>query len=85
MTLSKSEYLKAREELEYLKDWLARLAGDTVVQRDGFTAASVQKMISRVQKQIADYEAANVPTPPGLENRAELGDAGAEPHSEGRN
>ena len=85
MISSKSEYQKAREEIEHLKGWLARLANDVRVQREGFTAASVQKMISRVQQEIADYDPASEPTPQGLENTAEAGDAGTEPHSGGRN
>jgi hypothetical protein len=60
------EYQKAREELEYLVRWLSRLEEERANVNKGFTLASIRKMISRLQEELAEYEAAGttVPTSP---------------------
>ncbi len=70
MISSEIEYKKAQEELEYLRAWVARLASDTSTARAGFTVVSVRSMISRVSKEIADYEA-TMATSEASENVAE--------------
>jgi hypothetical protein len=81
---SETEYEKAREELDHLARWLARLETAEVTERKGLTSASVRRMISRVQQEIAEYEAAGVSNPPGSENTAEPGDASAKRPTKGR-
>ncbi len=68
MISSKTEYRKAREELDYLTDWLARLDTEEAADSESLTSASVRGMISRVQEEIAEYDAANSPTAPSPEN-----------------
>jgi hypothetical protein len=82
---SEAEYQKARDELEYLTRWLARLEGKEATERKGLTTASIRNMISRVQEEIAQYEAENVSTPPRPESGAEPGDPGVERRTKGRN
>ncbi len=77
MISSEIEYGKAREELDYLTDWLARLEGEEAADRKSLTSDSVRGMISRVQEEIGAYEAAGESTPPG--------DAGIEPPAEDEN
>ena len=55
MISSPTEYEKAREELQYLNQWLSRLENE--IPRKGLTTASVRKMISRLQEELAEYEA----------------------------
>lgn len=57
MISSATEYQKTQEELAYLHAWIQRLSGDTSTDRSGFTEASVRTMISRVEEEIAEYEA----------------------------
>ena len=57
MISSEFEYTKAQEELEYLRAWATHLVNDTSTERAGFTLLSVRSMISRVSKEITDYEA----------------------------
>ena len=85
MISSETEYEKAREELEHLTRWLARLENKEVSERKGLTAASIRRMISRVQEEIAQYEAASVSTPPGSKNGAGRDDVGSERRANGRN
>ena len=63
MISSETEYRKAREEIEHLTRWLARLENREVAQRKGLTSAGIRRMISRVQEEIAQYEAAGAPAP----------------------
>lgn len=70
MISSETECRKAREELDYLTDWLARLESEEVADRKSLTSASVRRMISRVQEEIAEYEAASESTLPSPENCA---------------
>lgn len=81
MISSETEYQKAREELDQLTAWLARLEAKEVTERKGLTAASIRRMISRVHEEIAQHEAA---TPPGSEERPEPDDAGTEGPAKGR-
>ena len=85
MISSETEYQKAREELEHLTRWLARLENREVTERKGLTAASIRRMISRVEEGIAQYEAGSVSTPPATESAAAPDDAGAERRTEDRN
>ncbi len=78
MIASQTEYQKAREELEHLNRWLARLETQQGAEFEGLTAASVRKMISRVHEEIAEYEATIPPAPPPSEKNAGPGDSGAE-------
>ena len=57
MISSEIEYNKAKEELEYLRGWAARLVNDMSSERAGITLLSVRSMISRVAEEIANYEA----------------------------
>lgn len=68
MISSKTEYRKAREELDYLADWLARLDSEEVADSKSLTSASVREMISRVQEEIAEYDAASSSTAPSPQN-----------------
>ena len=54
MISSQTEYQKAREELEDLTRWLAQVENNEL---KNLTAASVRRMISRIQEEIAAYEA----------------------------
>jgi hypothetical protein len=56
---SQQECEKARQELDYLRAWLARLANDTSAARMGLTVLSVRSMIGRISQEIADYRAAH--------------------------
>lgn len=76
MISSETEYQKAREELEELTRWLARLEDEGVPPRKGLTSASLRKMISRVQEELAEYEAGRVSAPPASAERTEPGDTG---------
>lgn len=76
MISSETEYRKAREELEHLARWLARLKDKEVPEGKRLTTASIRKMISRIQEEVAGYEAASMSNPTGSENKAEPGDAG---------
>ena len=58
MISSKTEYLKAREELQHLTHWLSRLENEKATVRKSLTTASIRKMISRLQEELAEYEAA---------------------------
>jgi len=75
---SETEYHKAREELEHLTRWLSRLENEKVTARKRLTTASVRRMISRIQEELAEYEASGVSTPPVSEEGPESDDAGAE-------
>ena len=85
MISSETEYRKAREELDYLSDWLARLESEEAADRKSLTSASVRRMISRVQEEIAGYEATSESPPPGPENSARPDDAGTERPTKDRN
>ena len=76
MISSETEYRKARQELDYLTDWRARLESEEAADRKSLTSASVRRMISRVQEEIAEYEAASASAPPSPENSARPDDAG---------
>lgn len=78
MISSETEYHKAREELEHLTRWLSRLENEEVTASKGLTTASIRKMISRVQEELAEYEARGVSTPPVSEERTEPDDEGVE-------
>ncbi len=71
MISSHAEYLRAREELEYLNDWLSRLEDKNITPRKAVTTASVRKMIARLQEELAEYEAASVASPPTSEERTD--------------
>ena len=85
MISSEAEYQKAREELDYLSDWLARLENQESADRKSLTSASVRRMISRVQEEIAEYEAAGASAPPGPQRRSQPGDAGTKRRTTDRN
>lgn len=85
MISSDSEYQKAREELEQLTAWLARLEKKEVAKRKGLTAASVRRMIARVHDEIAQYEAGLLSAPPQSEKGTKPDGAGAEGRDEGPN
>lgn len=78
MISSETEYQKAREELEHLTRWLSRLENEGVTARKGLTTASIRKMISRVQEELAEYEAGGALTQPASEERTKLDDTGVE-------
>jgi hypothetical protein len=83
--LSQTEYEKAREELDHLGRWLARLETAEETERKGLTVASVRRMISRVEQEIAEYEAGGPSTPPDSGNSAEQGDDDPKRPGDGRN
>lgn len=70
MISSENEYRKALEELVHLRSWLARLGNDVGTERKGFTVASVQRMMSRLRREVADYESAKAGDA-GIDRRAE--------------
>lgn len=78
MISSKTEYQKAREELDYLGRWLSRLEDENAPARKGLTTAGVRRMISRLQDELAEYEAtgALIPPGPGEKPEPDKGDAG---------
>lgn len=78
MISSDTQYQKARDELEYLTHWLAQLDSREAKDRKGLTTASVRRMISRLQEELAEYEAAGVSTPPASEKKTQPDDAGIE-------
>ena len=61
MISSETEYQKAREELDYLTRWLARLESSDAPRRKGITCAGIVKKISRIQKEVAEFEANRLP------------------------
>jgi hypothetical protein len=75
---SQTEYRKAREELEYLDDWLSRLDRENATERKGFTVASVRKMISQLQDELAEYEAAEATNSPLPEQKNKPNDGDVE-------
>ncbi|MGA2059125.1 MAG: hypothetical protein ABSG67_01490 [Thermoguttaceae bacterium] len=74
MISSENEYQKAREEIEHLNRWLTRLETEKGTKFKGLTASSIRKMISRIQEELAKYEAANLSTQPALEDKPESND-----------
>lgn len=78
MISSETEYRKAREEVEHLTRWLARIEDREAAERKGLTAASIRRMISRVQEEIAEYEGASGPSSPRSRNGANPEDPGTE-------
>ena len=78
MISSATQYQKAREEVDRLTRWLARLENKEEAQRKGLTAASIHRMLSRIHQEIAEYEGASVSTPPRSKNGPEPDDAGSE-------
>lgn len=64
MISSQKEYQKAREELEHLTRWLSRLENENAAVRKGLTVASIRKMISRLQDELAEYDTAGASTLP---------------------
>ena len=76
MISSATEYQKAREEVDRLTRWLARLENKEEAQRKGLTAASIHRMLSRIHQEIAEYEGASVSTPPRSKNGAQPQDPG---------
>jgi hypothetical protein len=75
---SQTEYLKAREELEYLNRWLARLESEKTTSRKGLTTASIRRMIVRLQEELAEYETADLSNSPASEDRADPNRGGVE-------
>ena len=71
MISSQTEYQKAREELEHLTHWLSRLEIEKAVVRKGLTVASIRKMISRLQEELAEYEAAGAAILPTRKEQTE--------------
>ncbi len=57
MISSETECQKAREELDRLTRWLAEIENKEGAERNGLTAASIRRMISRVKEEISQYEA----------------------------
>ena len=84
MISSETEYRKAREELDHLTRWLAQVENKEGTERKGLTAASIRRMISRIEEEIAQYEAASASTPPASESAAAPDDAGADRRTEDR-
>lgn len=78
MISSQMEYLKAREELQYLTHWLSRLEDENATARKGLTTASVRKMISRLQEELAEYETVGDSIPPAPEGRTKPNNGGVE-------
>jgi hypothetical protein len=74
---SQPEYLKAREELDHLTRWLARIDSEDATVRKGLTTASIRRMICRVQEELAEYETMSVSVPPGSGKPTAPGDSGA--------
>jgi hypothetical protein len=74
---SQTEYQKAREELDDLTRWLARIESEDATVRKGLTTASIRRMICRVQGELAEYETMSVSAPPGSEKQAAPDDTGA--------
>lgn len=85
MISSETEYRKACEELDYLNDWLARLNSPEVADRESLTSASVRRMISRVQEEIAKYEAAGASAPLAPESGPRPARARTEPRTKDEN
>lgn len=77
MISSEREYQKAREELDYLTRWLARVESAEGTARKPLTTASIRRMICRVQAELAEYETMSVSAPPGPEKRVSPDDSGA--------
>ena len=78
MISSQTEYRKAREEIEHLTRWLSRLENEKATVRKGITVASIRKMISRLQDELAEYEAAGASTLPVPEKQTEPNDGDVE-------
>ena len=57
MISSETECRQAREELDRLNRWLAELENKEGAYRKRLTAASIRRMISRVEEEISQYEA----------------------------
>jgi hypothetical protein len=72
------DYKKAREELDYLARWLSLLESEDAAVRKNLTLASVRKMISRLQDELADYEVASASNPQTTEEQTERDDRGTE-------
>ena len=77
MISSQTEYQKAREELDHLTRWLARIENEEANARKGLTTASIRRMICRVQEELAEYETMSVSAPPGSEKQTAPDDTGA--------
>jgi len=75
---SLTEYQKTLEELEYLTHWLSRLENEKAAANKGLTVASIRKMISRLQEELAEYEAAGASVLPSREEQTEPNDSEVE-------
>jgi hypothetical protein len=78
MISSQTEYQKAREELQYLNHWLSRLENEKEIPRKGLTTASIRKMISRLQEELAEYEMSGDSILPASKEQSEPKDGGIE-------
>lgn len=79
MISSETDYQKAREEVEHLSRWLARLETREGAEFKGLTAASIRRMIARVQEEIAEYEAGRLSFPLSSQKKAKPDATGADP------
>lgn len=77
MISSRTEYEKAREELDHLNRWLASLEAKQGADRRPLSIASVRKMICRVQEELAEYEATLTAASPASETSSESSPADA--------
>jgi hypothetical protein len=76
-----AEYGKAREQLQQLTRWLSQVDGETTAPCKNLTAASIVRMIARLQAELGEYEAKTAPTPPKPEQRDDANAAGTDPPS----
>jgi BMFP domain-containing protein YqiC len=56
MIESKTEYMKAREEIDFLNQWIEKLENKPEVDRENITLASVRRKLSCILEEVADYE-----------------------------
>ena len=58
MISTTTEYAAAQDQLTHLESWLERLRRDHPLPEKGMVRCGIRKLISRLHKEMADYEGA---------------------------
>ncbi len=56
MIQNETDYRKAKQELEHMENWLARVERDYELAEKGLTKAGIRKMIARLHEELAQFE-----------------------------
>jgi hypothetical protein len=76
---SQTEYLKAREELEFLTTWLTQLERRRPENRKVFTISGIRKKIAKLHEELAAFEGRGEPIPSASDEHTDAGHSEGEP------